>query len=105
VQNAPSCRSRRPVALFAQSSIAQAIDSITNPHLNGDYGTIIALPDATFGLAVQLAQSSMALLQTSIGSEKKNSFINLLATVRATKCQLTVEITKPAIRAFDISSE
>jgi len=27
-----------------------AIDSIANPHLNNDLGTIIALPGETFGL-------------------------------------------------------
>jgi hypothetical protein len=49
--NTPSHRSRRPAAVFAQSSIAWAIDSIANPHLNDDPGAIIAFPDETFGLS------------------------------------------------------
>jgi hypothetical protein len=43
--NAPSHRSRRPSAVLAQSSIAWAIDSIANPHLNNDLGAIITFPD------------------------------------------------------------
>jgi hypothetical protein len=35
---------------LAQSSIAWAIDSIANPHLNNDLGAIIAFPGETFGL-------------------------------------------------------
>jgi hypothetical protein len=50
VLNAPSHRSRRPAAVFAQSSIAWAIDSIANPHLNDDPGTIIAFQDEKFVL-------------------------------------------------------
>jgi hypothetical protein len=38
--------------VFAQSSIAWAIDSIANPHLNDDPGAIIAFPDETCGLEV-----------------------------------------------------
>jgi hypothetical protein len=49
--NAPSHRPRHPAAVFAQSSIAWAIDSIANPQLNDDSGTIITFPDETFGLA------------------------------------------------------
>jgi hypothetical protein len=42
--NAPSHRSRRSAAGFAQSQI---------PPLNDDPGTIIAFPDETFGLMSQ----------------------------------------------------
>jgi hypothetical protein len=48
--NAPSQRSCGPAAVLAQSPIAWAIDSVANPHLNNDLGTIIAFPDETFGL-------------------------------------------------------
>ncbi|WP_456448632.1 hypothetical protein, partial [Thiolapillus sp.] len=48
-------RSRRPSAVFAQSSIAWAIDSIANPHLNADPGTIIAFPGEIFGLTAYQA--------------------------------------------------
>jgi hypothetical protein len=30
--------------------VVQPMDSIANPHLNNDLGTIIAFPDETFGL-------------------------------------------------------
>jgi hypothetical protein len=38
---------------LAQSSIAWAIDSIANPQLNDDPGTIIPFPGETFGLIQQ----------------------------------------------------
>ena len=50
--NALSHRSHRPAAVFARSSIAWAIESIANPHLNNDLGTIIAFPGETFGLGI-----------------------------------------------------
>jgi hypothetical protein len=48
--NAPSRRSNRTDAVFAQSAIAQAITSIANPHLNGDAGAIIAFLGDMFEL-------------------------------------------------------
>jgi hypothetical protein len=42
--------SRRQAAVFAQSSIVLAINSIANPHLNEDHGAIIALPGETAGV-------------------------------------------------------
>jgi hypothetical protein len=50
--NAPSYRSRRPELVFSQSSIALAIDSIGNPPLNNDLGTIITFMGEISGLAV-----------------------------------------------------
>jgi hypothetical protein len=41
-----------------------AIDSIANPHLNDDPGTIIAFPDETFGL---IAGSSILAMVTPTG--------------------------------------
>jgi hypothetical protein len=63
--NAPSRRSRRPAAVLAQSSIAWAIDSIANPHLNDDPGIIIPFSDETFGLN-QLIQSRLCQHKDSI---------------------------------------
>jgi hypothetical protein len=56
--NALSHRSCRPAAVFTQSSIAWAIDSITNPQLNDDPGTIIAFPGEIFGLVGRSVPSS-----------------------------------------------
>jgi hypothetical protein len=38
--------------VFAQLSIAKVIDSIANPYLNDNPGTIIGFPDGTIGLII-----------------------------------------------------
>jgi hypothetical protein len=45
---------------LTQSLIAWAIDSIANPQLNDDPGTIIPFPDETFGLSLSLIKAWFA---------------------------------------------
>jgi hypothetical protein len=48
---------------LAQSSVAWAIDSIANPHLNNDLGAIIAFPGETFGLILRKKSMQTARYQ------------------------------------------
>jgi hypothetical protein len=48
---------------LAQSSIAWAIDSIANPQLNDDPGTINPFPGETFGLGNKPFSPSQALIK------------------------------------------
>jgi glycosyltransferase involved in cell wall biosynthesis len=75
---------------LAQSSIALAIDSIANLHLNDNSGTIITFPDETFGL-ISIISSLECKENMSMPQNNKKSILITISAITGGGAEHVVE--------------